>query len=192
MCGASMGMVFCDAFSNPGGDSTPPAQANGGSGFSLLFKSWVISTKRSYYCALLGVFAMGLLRQWIVSLRVNLVTANAPSRRYPKPALFRANGESVNDLLLSSGAARGAPPRLLRSAAFSQSPWLLLCVECALLFFALGLSYLNMLVAMTYDAGLISALVAGETVAYGSVRAGGLVLGENTETIEADPADCCS
>ncbi len=182
MCGASMGMVFCDAFQNPGG--TPPTQANGGTGFSLLFKSWVISDRRSYYLALLGVFFMGLARQLIVSLRVNLVAANVPRR---------ATATSAADLLLG-GVARGMPAAYLRTDALAQNAWALLCVECALLFCALSLSYVNMLIAMAYDGGLIAALVAGETVAYGGVRAVGLSLGGKTEYAigEPDPADCCS
>ena len=184
MCGASMGMVFCDAFQNPGGGSATPTQANGGAGFSLLFKTWVISDKRSYYLALLGVFFMGLSRQLMVSLRVNLVAANVPRR---------ATATSAADLLLG-GVARGVPAGFLRSDVLAQNAWALLCVECALLFCALSLSYINMLIAMAYDGGLIAALVAGETVAYGTVRAVGLALGGKSEYAlgDVDPADCCS
>ena len=119
MCGASMGMVFC-----PASDSYA---SNSGTGFSLLFKSWVVADDRSYALACLGVFARGALRQLLAGARAALA---------------------------------GAPPRGL------LAPPGLLAAEAALFAAGLALAYVNMLVAMAYDFGLIGALVAGETAVF--------------------------
>jgi hypothetical protein len=118
MCGASMGMVFC-----PAADSFA---SNGGAGFSLIFKSWVVRDSASYALACVGVFAMGAARQLLVGARAALA---------PAP---------------------GAPP----------PPRDLVLLDSLLFAAALFLAYLNMLVAMAYELGLLAALVAGEAAVH--------------------------
>jgi hypothetical protein len=151
MCGASMGMVFCD----------PPFTANGGTGFSLIFKSWVIHDTRSYVAALVGVFALGVARQALVTLRGALVGANSRGAR-----------RAADDALLPAAGAGGGGKfaRALRVEALAARPAALLAVETALFAAALGLAYINMLVAMVYDAGLLAALVGGEALAFAAAR----------------------
>ena len=119
--------------------------SNSGAGFSLLFKSWVIHDPPSYARACLAVFALGTARQLLVGLRALLL----PPPSLPHPARREAS--------LLGGV--GGEPAL----------WLL-GADAALFGAALLLAYLNMLVAMAYDAGLLLSLVAGEALTYFAVR----------------------
>ena len=138
-----MGMVFC-----PAQDSF---SANGNTGFALLFKDWVVSDARSYSLACLGVFALGLLRQCLVGLR-GLWQSITPAAR-------AVAGDAVHEPLFGGGEGS--------SSRSSGGPTLLSLAVDSLFFAAcLFLAYINMLVAMAYDFGLLASLVAGETVAY--------------------------
>jgi hypothetical protein len=155
-----MGMVFCPA----------DYSVNGGAGFSLLFKSWVITSRASYLLACLGVFLMGALRQGLGCLRAALPALAARLARRPAaPAPAAAAAEDARGLL----EERPLPPALRRSVAY-------LAADAALLGAALLLAYLNMLVAMAYDAGLLASLVAGEAVAHFALSLGGLVPAQHT------------
>ena len=151
MCGSTMGMVFC----------SPNYAANSGTGFSLLFSSWVISSRSSYVLALLGVAAMGALRQLAVALRRAVTAANRAG------AAGGGGGETAEGLLQQRKERRSP----LACAALTASPRALIAADTVLFAAALALSYLNMLVAMAYDAGLLAALVAGEALTYGALRA---------------------
>ena len=164
MCGSAMGMVFCNA------DYT----VNGGTGFALLFKTWVISSPATYALACLGVFLMGALRQCLGCLRAALPALAARLAARLAAAALPAGGggggsSSGSHHLLERPAAPPPPPppALLRTAAY-------LAADAALMGAALLLAYLNMLVAMAYDAGLLACLVAGEAVTYFVLSLAGL------------------
>jgi len=151
MCGSTMGMVFC----------SPNYSANSGTGFSLLFSSWVISSRSSYVLALLGVAAMGARRQLAVALRRALSVAN-------RAGAGGGSGGEAAEGLLQQRKERRSP---LACAALTASPRALIVGDAALCAAALALSYLNLLVAMASAAGLLAALVAGEALTYGALRA---------------------
>ena len=157
MCGSSMGMVFC-----------PPNYAsNSGTGFSLLLSSWVISGPGTYACACVGVFCMGALRQCVSCLRTH----------FPQLAARLA-------LLVTPPAAEHAEAMLQPPPARSL---ILLACDSMLLGAGLFLAYLNMLVAMAYDFGLLSSLVAGEAVAHFALA----FLGLSKVAVEAAEQPCC-
>ena len=168
MCGSTMGMVFCP----------PSFGSNGGSGFSLVFKDWVIHNSSSYGLALLGVFCMGALRQCLATLRASL----------PDSPLASA-GLREEALLSAPAPLRPASPRL---GWLAQRPWLLLGTDTALFAATLLMSYLNMLVAMAYDAGLLLSLVLGEAAVYLVVKSFTLTRGRNNHRplFAADDANC--
>jgi hypothetical protein len=132
---------------------------NGGTGFSLLFKTWVVSSNSSYALACLGVLLMGALRQCLGCLRAALP---ALAERVFK----RLNAKGADNLL--------EPPAL--TAHVVQRSTSYVAADTVLLGASLLLAYLNMLVAMAYDFGLLSSLVAGEMVAYFTLSRSGLLL----------------
>jgi hypothetical protein len=80
------------------------------------------------------------------------------------------------------------------SKAGAWSPAALLAADILLFAVGLFLAYLNMLVAMAYDFGLLSCLVLGEALGYGSVQAALLVWsipGSNSRE-RKEEEDCCS
>lgn len=175
MCGSAMGMVFCPA----------NYQANGGTGFSLIFKSWVISDSHSYALACFGVFLLGVTRQLIAFFRGRLPALQARIRT-------RTGKGLLND---ADEALVGAPAPLAGAAAiFARYPLLLLAVDTLLYAASMFLAYLNMLVAMAYDAGLLSSLVAGEAGTYFATRATafalGLGSGASAKVDQGEP--CCA
>lgn len=157
-----MGMVFCPA------DYT----SNSDTGFSLLFKSWVISSDRSYYLACIGVVAMGVARQLCVSLRMALNKGYFLKRKVSGRLLEREEEEE-----------RGFQV---------QQPLAVVFLDTFLYALVLFLAYLNMLVAMAYDFGLLFSLVLGEALTYGVVR---VVLRSRGDLQPPSPAEderCCS
>jgi hypothetical protein len=172
MCGSSMGMVFCPA----------DYHSNGNTGFALLFKSWVISDSASYALACLGVAALGASRQALVAIRRAVLSANASGSR-------RAlNGGE--ELLGADGTLQTA--KRGRSRLSSQyliaNPFVLLAVDTLLFALGLGVAYLTMLVAMVYDVGLLTSLVAGEALTYAIFR---LSLDSNPQSDEIVSENCC-
>jgi hypothetical protein len=162
-----MGMVFCPT----------NYEANMGLGFSLIFKSWVISDSKSYALACVGVFAMGVVRQLISCLRGHL-----PALRRRAPGGNAAFGnvqayDSRESLIPAQAPAAGLLGSL--DALFARYPLLLLALDTLLYAASLLLAYLNMLVAMAYDAGLLTSLVAGEALTYFGVRAVALFTGSS-------------
>ena len=160
MCGSAMGMVFCPA----------DYSFNGGTGFSLLFKSWVIHDGKSYILACLGVFAIGVARQLLVGLRtIFLEQSNLKKRR---------NSGEQEPMLRSEG---GVGSRALLTATDTG-------------LFALGLfmSYLSMLVAMSFDFGLLFSLVAGEALTYGAFSMWGDKWGHAPHATPLTEELCCT
>jgi hypothetical protein len=160
MCGSSMGMVFCPA----------DYSSNGGAGFSLIFKSWVINSKTSYALACVGVLFLGVARQLVVGLRARL-----------------------NELGRQQNCGREEP---LLADRDRVAPWVLrkptYVALADITLFALGsfISYLNMLVAMAYDFGLLLSLVAGEALTYGALA---LFAGVKEDKQRVQTEDmCCS
>ncbi len=153
MCGSAMGMVFCPA----------DFAANGGAGFSLVFKDWVVRDARSYALACAGVFAMGAARQLLAGARAALAGAAAAPRA---PGRARAPG-ALQEAFVDGGGGGGG-------SAQQRAPLLCAAADSALFALGLAFAYVNMLVAMAYDAGLLAALVAGEGVAHFGVRAAAL------------------
>ena len=154
--------------------------SNGGAGFSLLWKSLVVRDGASYASACLAVFALGALRQLVVGARAALAPALTPGAA------------------ATAAAVVGAPPQLALAAV--------LVADAALFAAALFLAYLNMLVAMAYEYGLLGALVAGEAVVHlalaaraasAAPRAGagkGAAAGAEAALLNAgrdDDANCC-
>ena len=119
----------------------------------LVFKDWVISDSDAYSRAQVYVFLMGGTRQLITQVRAALNRANRPGR---------------------------TPRIAVRSAfacdALQRSPTLLTVVDALLLAAETYLGYLNMLIVMAYDAGLLSALVWGEVLGYAACSGLGRLL----------------
>ena len=168
-----MGMVFCPA----------NYQANGGTGFSLIFKSWVISDSRSYALACIGVFLLGVTRQLIAFFRARLPSLQA-----------RIRNPGGRSLLNETDEALAASPAPLGGGAviFARYPLLLLAVDTLLYAASMLLAYLNMLVAMAFDAGLLSSLVAGEAGAHFATRATAFALGLGSGEKVDQGEPCCA
>ena len=179
MCGSSMGMVFCPA----------SYEANSGLGFSIIFKSWVISDSKSYATACLGVFMMGVARQLISCLRGYLPMIQARLRA-SGGAAAPTSIESLEALIPTS------KPRSIIADAFTRYPSLLpcmiICADTVLFAASLFLAYLNMLVAMVYDAGLLASLVAGEAVTYFTTRVISITMGSVPLKMESGATGCCA
>ena len=164
-----MGMVFCPT-------SFP---------FVLLSSSWVISSTAAYVAALAAVFLMGASRQLLSTARSRVVAANAP---YMKT--FGGNSEPLLLQGVGGGGARAVP--WLACTCLRRSPLALLAVDTLLYAAAMALGYINMLVAMAYDAGLLVALVAGEACAYFALRV--VQTGSTHGVVHSDAAaeaPCC-
>jgi len=164
MCGSSMGMVFCP----------PNFASNSGTGFSLLFQSWVISSRGAYALACVGVFFMGALRQCLSCLRTHFPQLAARLVHLATPPAPNA------EAMLQPPPAGSSPS--------ARSLTLLAC-DSILLGAGLFLAYLNMLVAMAYDFGLLSSLVAGEAAAHFALAALGLSSAEHAAGAAEQP--CC-
>jgi hypothetical protein len=70
-------------------------------------------------------------------------------------------------------------------------PVLILCADTVLFAASLFVAYLNMLVAMAYDAGLLSSLVAGEAVTYFTTRVIAIAVGAVPLKLETGTEGCC-
>ncbi len=143
---------------------------------------------------------MGWLRHALARLRSDLVAANAP---LPGAALGDAADASAGMPLRdaeggpagSAGGRRG--PRLTRwqaalaCGALRRSHAALRAVD-ALVYAALAtISFLNMLIAMTFNPGLLAAVVAGEVAGVLTLEpVGGLVRGEALSAAEAAGRGC--
>jgi Ctr copper transporter family len=137
-----MGMTFC----------SPNFSSNSGTGFSLLFASWVIKDARSYALACLGVFAMGLAHQGLLTLRATLAKSSCEMA----PVRVKASlNELEQPMMQDHNRRRPLKGAFLRAA-----------LDMVLYAAGLFMAYLCMLVAMAYDFGLLAALVAGETTVY--------------------------
>jgi hypothetical protein len=124
----------------------------------------VISSPATYALACLGVFLMGALRQCQGCLRAALPALAARLAQRLAAAALPAGGGSGSHHLLERPAALPQPPPLPPPALQRTAAYL--AADAALLGAALLLAYLNMLVAMAYDFGLLSSLVAGEAAAH--------------------------
>lgn len=156
---------------------------------TVVFESWVVNDANDYAWTCAVVALMGVSRQLFSALRRELVAAN----HVAKPR--RPAGGDERLLGLSEGAGGGGAHWLrawVHVGFLKRSPPLLRCADALLYFCALVLSYLNMLVAMTYNPGLLLAIVAGETVgmvALTPVAAGGGGGAGGGE--EEEEAACC-
>jgi len=175
MCASQMGMVFCPA----------DYQANMGSGFSLLFKSWVISDQKSY--------SLACFRVCLWDSPDNCCRPRVPTSQRFKlafvPLLTRTAELAVNTqqaALLENPPYSASNPIVI----IITSPLSLLVVDTLLFAASLLLAYLNMLVAMAYDIGLLSSLVAGEAVTYFVVRGIAIALGGSGVKVSSTEGDC--
>ena len=178
-------MVFC-----PASDSY---STNGGRGFALLFSSWLIRDASTYAAACACVFLLGAARRLLGAVRVELLAANgaAAAASVARSAAHRAGSLTEP---LTDAAGKAAPPPALRrwltSAALARRPLALLAVDATLVAASLYLAYINMLIAMVYDAGLIASLVAGEAVMYAALRALALTA-DVPRHIASQDLSCC-
>ena len=111
----------------------------------------------------------GLARQFLLRLRKDLAETNLPAHSSSKKeALLHDNG--LNGDPATRAPAAGHPTPLLclrdrvRSPCLSRNPVVLRLLDTLLVAAAVALSVLNMLVAMTYNPGLLAAVVAGEAI----------------------------
>jgi hypothetical protein len=127
---------------------------------TVVFETWVVNDANdcAWTCAVVAL--MGFSRQFLSALRRELAAANVVAKpRRP------AGGDER--LLGSSEGAGGGGAHWLRAwvhlGLLKRSPALLRTADAILFFCAMVLSYINMLVVMTYNPGLLLAIVAGET-----------------------------
>lgn len=127
----------------------------------------------TYFASLLCVFLMGLLRRGCLQFRrefrrANVMgCANNAALNSTKPALASAlvtGGEVCADI--SEPSQRATPPRpfLRLPVAISTIPGMLVFCDAAVFFIGTVISFLNMLIVMTFNPGLLVALAAGETL----------------------------
>ena len=137
---------------------------------TILFDWWVASTPATYAASLFVVAGMGFLRRSLVWLQAWVAAAAAGGAgtgrvrsRTPPPVVGDCcSGEGPlltakqpdDDEMDDEPAGRRAP---------AHRP-LLLLLDPVLFAASLALSYVNMLVTMTYNPGLLVAVVVGETV----------------------------
>lgn len=182
MCGSSMGMVFCPA----------NYASNGGTGFSFIFPSWVISSSQTYTLACFGVALLGAFRQAVIALRREVLSAN-------RGRGINGGGENASLIGADSAQEGGGGPEGLpvskrgHSVSFFASPKLrarpgvLLAIDTTLFAIGLAAAYIAMLVAMAYDVGLLTCLVLGEASGYAICRV--MVGAANAQEVEE--ASCC-
>ena len=130
--------------------------------FSFLYRT--VQDTASYTASLIGVFAMGLFRHVLSRLRLEFRLANrAASARGIGVGLLNAE-EDVSKDARGGLALSHWSHAYLRSPVIAASPALRALCSGALVYALTLLGFLNMLVAMTYNPGLLAALVAGETL----------------------------
>ena len=134
---------------------------------------------------------MGLFRHVLAWLRLEVRqanaagTANPTASRQPLAAGLNTDGDAASDFK-DSRKPRSWTRRYLHCNAVASSPLLLTLVDALLFYPTTLLGFLNMLVAMTYNPGLLLTLVAGETVGVALLDGG---RGSAEAAAASDP--CC-
>ena len=134
---------------------------------------------------------MGLFRHVLAWLRLEVRqanaagTANPTASRQPLAAGLNTDGDAASDFK-DSRKPRSWTRRYLHCNAVASSPLLLTLVDALVFYPTTLLGFLNMLVAMTYNPGLLLTLVAGETVGVALLDGG---RGSAEAAAASDP--CC-
>lgn len=129
----------------------------------LLFRPWYITTTWQYVLSFIGVFVGTLLFEYLKIVQTRLARFEQESNRSVSPLQVNNPGEEARALLHSE-----------RRYALHLSPETRFCDMSLALRFAKSLlhgvqiafSYFFMVVVMTFNAGLLIAIVAGATVGY--------------------------
>jgi Ctr copper transporter family len=130
---------------------------------TILFAWWYVDTSTKYWLSFVVCVCMGLLRQLLLWIRTSLVSANSSY----------AVSKDEDSLLQEDDEKRSHEHESKSSSSFFKSSFLqknrfaLRLIDLILFASASTLSFLNMLVVMTYNPGLMMAIVLGETIGVG-------------------------
>lgn len=137
---------------------------------SVLFAFWDVQTPVQYAATCFFVFALAMVYELLSEFRARLHARTAPSSSGDQAPLV---AHSVN----VSSSAGGA-------FVFVADPWTLRLIKAALHTLQLGLSYIIMLIAMTYNVGYFLSMLAGAFVGY--------IAFARVRTHKRDDAGCCA
>lgn len=148
----------------------------------------MVNTSGDYAWTFIVCVVMGFGRQLFGTLRHEVVAANLPGK-----AKLSSDGSSglLDDISGSQKVANLWLRPYLSSAFLRQSPFALRSLDLLLFGASLVMSYLNMLVVMTYNPGLLMAMVMGEMAGIGVLQPiGGFQL-LSAERQDVEEEACC-
>lgn len=155
---------------------------------SCCLTTFVLQTNGEYAGAVIFCIFMGWLRHALGRLRVDLVKANSP-------AITCAAADGADSSLIGgNGISRQKLTWLQSLLSFSllrRSTAALRLVDAAAFAAAAIVGFMNMLVVMAFNPGLMFAIVGGETLGVLTVEPlGGFVRGESLSAADAAGRGC--
>ena len=155
---------------------------------NVLFSSWSITNTTSLLWSCAIVIFMGYLRHIFLYLRRALSEANSPSLQKKREQLLNQDtdeDDTTNDKDIKTMILRFLSNAYLRR---KQNRWVLRLLDALIYFLISTLSFLNMLIAMTYNPYLLVSVVFGETLGVFIIEGPPNLL---QETVELSEAPCC-
>eukprot|EP01018_Ginkgo_biloba_P026519 Gb_28923 [translate_table: standard] len=141
---------------------------------TLLFDGWKTQTLPQYWASLLVLFAVCVLHEYVVSVRAHL-RSNSKTRP-----------PSKSDDVMESQAM------LLREQYLKKKAYILKGAETVLFAVNALLGYVLMLAAMSYNGGVVLAIVFGLSVGFLSFRSGSNIAQEEELRLSSDPCSSCT
>jgi len=158
----------------------------------LLFRPWYITTGWQYALSFIGVFLGALLFEFLKTAQVRLSSWEKESRRslfYDEPQEGEARG-LMSAIESAPSSAKKTPPLFL--CCFCDTSLALRLTKSVLHAVQVTCSYFLMVVVMTFNAGLLFAIIGGAAVGYfwlaGAQQAGTLDASLSGEEEQAAPS----
>jgi len=138
---------------------------------TVLFEFWDVKTPVQYAATCFFVFALAMLYELLSEFRARLHAKWAPS-----------NGSGDQAPLIAHSVNVSSTPA--GQFVYVADPWKMRLVKGALHTIQLGLSYIIMLIAMTYNVGYFLSMLAGAFVGY--------IAFARVRAQKRDDAGCCA
>lgn len=147
---------------------------------AVLFEFWDVENIGQYIGTCFFVFALAALYEFLSEYRARLHAKTAPASTSSAVQV----GGSDDQMPLIAHSVNVASTSSLTSFVYLADPWPMRLYKGLLHTIQLGLSYIIMLIAMTYNVGYFFSMLAGAFVGY--------VLFARVRAQKRDAAGCCA